>query len=100
MAGKGGARPGAGRPTVAKELATADLARKSLIDKFGGLNEALIALLEMGEPVLTRFVFEHAFGKPTEKIEHSGEIEHGGVNLSDPQFAILIKKINEAPNPG
>lgn len=100
MAGKGGARPGAGRPTIAKELATADLARKALIDKFGGLNEALIALLEMKEPVLTKFVFEHAFGKPTEKIEHSGEIDQGGVTLSDPQFAILIKKIHEAPNPG
>lgn len=97
MAGKGGARPGAGRPTVAKELATADLARKCLIEKFGGLNEALIALLEMNEPALTKFVFEHAFGKPTDKIEHSGEIDQGGVILSDPQFALLLKKANEVP---
>ena len=100
MAGKGGARPGAGRPTVAKELATADLTRKALINKFGGLNEALIALLEMDEPVLTKFVFEHAFGKPTDKIEHSGEIDNNGVVLSDPQFALLIKKLNEAPHTG
>lgn len=100
MGKRGGARIGAGRPTIAAELKTADLARNCLIEKFGGLNEALIALLEMNEPALTKFVFEHAFGKPTEKIEHSGEIEHGGVALSDPQFAILIKKINEAPNPG
>jgi len=98
MAGKGGARPGSGRKPLAEELKTADLARKSLIDKFGGLNEALIALLEMNEPVLIKFVFEHAFGKPTEKIEHSGEIVQSGVSLSDSQFAILIKKINEAPN--
>ena len=75
MAGKGGKRPGAGRPTIAAELATADLARKCLIEKYGSLNAALIALLEMDEPALIKFVFEHAFGKPTDKIEHSGEID-------------------------
>jgi len=74
MAGKGGARPGSGRPTIAKELATADLARKVLIEKFGSLNEALIALLEMNEPALIKFVFEHAFGKSPDKIEHTGDI--------------------------
>jgi len=93
MAGKGGARPGAGRPTIAKELATADLARKSLIEKYGGLNEALIALLEMNEPILTKFVFEHAFGKPTDKIEHSGEIDNGGIVLPDHQFDKLLHAI-------
>ncbi|MES3017899.1 MAG: hypothetical protein V4721_08980 [Bacteroidota bacterium] len=72
MAGKGGARPGAGRPTIAKELATADLARNVLIEKYGSLNEALIALLDTGEPALQKFVFEHAFGKSPDKIEHSG----------------------------
>lgn len=68
----GGKRIGAGRPTVSKELATADLARNVLIEKFGGLKEALIALIEMNEPALTKFVFEHAFGKTPDKIEHSG----------------------------
>lgn len=97
MAGKGGTRPGAGRPTIAKELATADLARKALIEKFGSLNEALIALLEMNEPALTKFVFEHAFGKATEKIEHSGGIEQSGIMLSDPQFN---KILNAITNPG
>lgn len=72
MGANGGKRPGAGRPTVAKELATADLARKALIKKYGGLNEALIALLKTDEPVLLKFVFEHAFGKSPDKIEHSG----------------------------
>lgn len=75
MATRGGARKGAGRPTIAAELKTADLARECLIEKYGSLNEALIALLEMDEPALTKFVFEHAFGKPTDKIEHSGEID-------------------------
>ncbi len=74
MAGKGGARPGAGRPTIAKELATADLARNVLIEKYGSLNEALIALIEMDEPVLTKFVFEHAFGKSPDKIDLNGNL--------------------------
>lgn len=78
MANKGGARPGAGRPTIAKELATADLARKALIKKFGGLNEAIIHLLETGEPILKKFVYEHAFGKSPDKIEHSG---NAGIKL-------------------
>ena len=71
MAGKGGVRPGAGRPTIAKELATADLARNVLIKKYGSLNEALIALLQTEEPALLKFVFEHAFGKSPDKIEQN-----------------------------
>ena len=72
MAGKGGVRPGAGRPTKASELQTSELARQVLIDRFGGLNEAMTALLDFNEPVLTKFVYEHAFGKSPDKIEHSG----------------------------
>lgn len=70
----GGKRIGAGRPTVAKELQTSVLAREVLINKFGSLNEALIALLEMNEPALIKFVFEHAFGKSPDKIEHTGDV--------------------------
>jgi hypothetical protein len=94
MAGKGGARPGSGRPTLAKELGTADLAREVLIAKYGGLHEALEALIDMNEPALHKFVYEHAFGKPTEKVQHSGEITQPGVGLSDSQFDKLIDKIN------
>ncbi len=67
----GGKRKGAGRPTVAQELATADLARSALIKKYGSLELALNALLDMGEPALIKFVFEHAFGKAPDKIEGS-----------------------------
>lgn len=73
MAGKGGKRPGAGRPTIAKELATADLARKALTDKYGSLDAAILALIESKEPALIKFVFEHAFGKSPDKIEHTGD---------------------------
>lgn len=76
MAQRGGARPGGGRPTLAKELQTADLARKCLIDRWGSLEAALNALLDYKEPALTKFVFEHAFGKSPDKIEHSGEVNH------------------------
>jgi len=74
MAQRGGVRKGAGRPTVAKELATADLAREVLISKYGSLKKALIALINMGEPALTKFVFEHAFGKSPDKLDISGEL--------------------------
>ncbi len=74
MAGTGGARPGAGRPSISQELKTADLARKALIDKYGSLNTALIEILKMNNPILTKFVLEHAFGKPTDNINLKGEI--------------------------
>lgn len=72
MANRGGARIGAGRPRLCEELKTADLAREALINKFGGLNEALIAILEKDNPILTKFVLEHAFGKSPDKLEMSG----------------------------
>jgi hypothetical protein len=68
---RGGKRIGAGRKTIAKELHTSDLARKVLIEKYGSLEQALESLLEYKEPQLLKFVFEHAFGKTPEKIEHS-----------------------------
>lgn len=71
---RGGARPGAGRRTLAQHLKTADLAQKALISRYGSLEKALVALLNMNEAVLTRFVFEHAMGKPTDNIEVDGEI--------------------------
>ena len=76
MAGRGGARPGAGRPSISEELKTADLAREALVQRFGSLNEALIAILGMNNPILTKFVLEHAFGKPTENINLKGELNH------------------------
>jgi len=75
MAGKGGARPGAGRPPLCEELRTADYAKEALIKKFGSLNEALIAILEKDNPILTKFVLEHAFGKPTDNINLKGEMK-------------------------
>jgi hypothetical protein len=66
---RGGARPGGGRKSIAEELGTRDLARKAIIDRWGSLDEGLKALLNMGEPALIKFVFEHAFGKSPEHID-------------------------------
>lgn len=74
--GRGGARPGAGRPTIAQELATADLARGVLIKRFGSLEAALNAFLEKDNPILDKFVLEHAFGKTPETININGSMNH------------------------
>lgn len=72
MAGKGGARENAGRKSKAEEFKTGELAREAITKKYGDLQKGLIAMLESGEPQLMKFVLEHAFGKPTEKLEHAG----------------------------
>lgn len=64
---RGGARPGAGRKSIAEEFRTADLARKAIIEKYGSLEAGLVDLLK-GDPVLKRFVFEHALGKPQDNL--------------------------------
>jgi hypothetical protein len=46
-----------------------NLSLKAIEDKYGGLKEGFIALLDSKEPVLIKWVFEHAFGKPKEKID-------------------------------
>lgn len=74
--GRGGVRPGAGRPTIAQELATADLARGVLIKRFGSLEAALNAFLDKDNPILDKFVLEHAFGKTPETINIRGGLEH------------------------
>lgn len=65
----GGPGRGGGRKPLANELRTADLARKVLIEKHGSLDAALLWLLQKDEAVLTKFVYEHAFGKSPDKIE-------------------------------
>lgn len=65
----GGVRKGAGRKSIAEEVGTRDLAQKAIINKWGSLEEGLKALLNMKEPVLAKFVFEHAFGKPTDEVD-------------------------------
>ena len=71
---KGGARIGAGRKSISEEVNSRELAMSALVKKYGGKEEALIALLNSDNPILIKFVYEHGFGKPLDKIEHSGNL--------------------------
>lgn len=71
---KGGKRIGAGRKPKVEEDKVRNLAIKAIVSKYGSEEKGLNALLESGEPSLIKFVYEHAYGKPKERIEHSGEM--------------------------
>lgn len=75
MSQRGGYRPNAGRKKKTDEERVRDLSVKAIIDTYGGEQEGFKALLATQEPVLVKFVFEHAYGKPKDKIEASGGFE-------------------------
>lgn len=66
----GGARPGSGRKPKADEL--------QLIEKLSPLDDiafkALQAGVENGEFQFIKLFMEYRYGKPKEKVEHSGEL--------------------------
>lgn len=70
---RGGARPGGGRPKKADEQRVRDLSIQAIISQYGSEEAGFKSLLQSKEPVLIKFVFEHAYGKPTEKHELSGK---------------------------
>jgi hypothetical protein len=70
---KGGKRPGAGRKPVHDEVIAKELCQTAIINKWGSLEEGLHFMLSTEEPALVKFVFEHAIGKPTDKIENINE---------------------------
>lgn len=67
--GHGGARPGAGRKAKVDENKTRDLAIEAIKGKYGEEMAGFQALLNSQEPSLIKWVFEHAYGKPKERIE-------------------------------
>ena len=69
MAGTGGYRPGAGRKSRAEEKGIQKIAIKAIEDYYGSLEEGFKALLASEHHNLIRFVFEHAAGKPREKVD-------------------------------
>lgn len=71
--GHGGVRKGAGRKPVHDEVQAKELCQTAIISKWGSLELGLQFMLSTEEPALMKFVFEHAIGKPTEKIEHLNE---------------------------
>ncbi len=69
MAGHGGIRKGQGRKPIAEELKSYDLCRSALVAKFGSMEAAITYLIESEEPALMKFVYEHAIGKPQDKVD-------------------------------
>lgn len=74
----GGANRGQGRKPVAEELNTRLLSQNAIIAKYGSLEAGLKNLLESDRDPLVKFVFEHALGKPVDKVEAKidGEVIH------------------------
>lgn len=67
-------KPQRGRKSKTSEEKTTRIAIGAIEKKFGSLEAGMMALLDSREPALIRFVFEHAMGKPKEKIEK--KIDH------------------------
>lgn len=82
---KGGSRPGAGRKPKADEDRIRDMAAKAMVGKYGSEQAAFAFLLESKEPTLIKFAFEHAFGKPKEKVDmnHTGYVMVNFVESED-----------------
>jgi hypothetical protein len=66
---KGGSRPGAGRPTKADEERVRTLATSAIEEHYGSMEAGFQKLLATEEPALVKFVWEHAVGKPREKMD-------------------------------
>jgi hypothetical protein len=62
-------RPGPGRPRKADEERVRDLSLKAIISHYGSEEAGFKSLLESKEPSLVKFVFEHAYGKPRDKVD-------------------------------
>lgn len=69
MASNGGKRPGAGRKPKTEELKIVNTAINAITARYGSLEEGFKALLATGEPSLIKWVFEHAAGKPQDRID-------------------------------
>lgn len=75
--GRGGARPGNGRKPIAEEQKTRELCRAAITGKYGTVQDGIQSLLESGKETLIKFVFEHAIGKPTDKVDMKHSIQEG-----------------------
>lgn len=71
----GGARRGSGRKSAHSEIEVKNLAIDAIVKVYGSEEKGFIALLQSGSDTLQKFVFEHAWGKPKEKLEHSTDPE-------------------------
>jgi hypothetical protein len=58
-----------GRKKKDEDLKITNVAIESIEEKYGSLKNGFLALLDTKEPSLIKFVFEHAAGKPKEKVD-------------------------------
>lgn len=78
MNGHGGKREGSGRKPKADEEKVRNLAIAAIEEKHGTLQAGFVKLLESGEASLIKFVWEHAVGKPREKMDLDLDNPFGG----------------------
>lgn len=82
MTQHGGSRKGSGRKPKADEEKVKNIATTAIIEAYGSLEDGMRALLTSGETTLIKFVFEHALGKPREKMDLDLE-DHTPVILNE-----------------
>lgn len=82
----GGPRPNSGRKNKEEEVDAMKLSIEAIKEKYGSVQDGFVDLLESGEPALIKFVWEHAVGKPKDKIEHSGRVDKGVIFILDDRF--------------
>lgn len=87
----GGARPNSGRKTAAEEFDTSNICRAAIEAKYTSLEKGCQALLDSREPVLMRWVFEHALGKPVDKVELDGK--------TDNKLEVTVRYAKKGDNP-
>lgn len=68
MAKVGGPRPNSGRKSLSEEVNSRMLSQAAIIKRFGNLQKGIEYLLDSGEPTLIKFAYEHAYGKPVDKV--------------------------------
>lgn len=71
---KGGKREGAGRKPVHDEMMAREICQTAIINKYGSLQDGIEFLLDSNEPTLLKFAFEHAIGKPREKMDLNADL--------------------------
>ena len=75
---RGGFREGSGRKPRSEELGITKLAVDAIIKYYGSLELGFVSLLNSQDTALIKFVWEHAAGKPRERvdIDIDAEVQH------------------------
>ena len=92
MGEHGGKRDGSGRKSKAEELQVQSTALEAITEKYGGLKQGFLALLASGEQALIKWVFEHASGKPQDKVD----LTTNGKDLPTTK-EIVFRRYNDKP---